>query len=228
MGYFFAEYLVNINVYRGIIEYFAQYGANVGGIDLNVKGKGGALFSGISPSKILSYYSCAMDNAQGVVEPTGTVSYITIKIVMAISEVIFFITMLVIAYLVVEIFIKTYLLLYVGFILTGFAGSSWTMSFWQRYLQQIVATAIEFMVMCVLLGVVNNMTIKWELLITGPNKDIYTIASVFYSILGVALMLSFLMYSLPSWAGAKLSGEVRLRLDDKMTAMSGVMSGGRR
>jgi type IV secretory pathway TrbL component len=123
------------------------------------------------------------------------------------------------------VFIKTYFLLYVGFILTGFAGSSWTMDYWQRYLQQISAMALEFLTQCVLLGVLKSQVDSWVTLLTNANSDIMTLSGVFINMLGVSIIFVTLMYSMPRWIGGNLAGKVRLKLDDRLSAVSDFMSG---
>ncbi len=226
LGCFFAQFLVNINVYQGIIKFMVDYGTSMTGMNVQITNTG-KLFDGISPSSTFRIYTCATDIVHKVTDGTGSLSFLTVKIFLAIAQLLFFLVMIGIAYLVMEIYVKTYFLLYIGFILTGFAGSSWTMNYWQRYLQQISAVAIEFLTMCVLLGVLKSQMNSWASLLLNASADTMKLSGAFINLLGLALIFFMFMKTLPSWAGNKLAGEVRIRLDDKMTAVSGFMSGRR-
>lgn len=226
LGYFFDAYLVNIHIYQGIINFLVGYGASISNININISDTH-KLFDGISPSSTYQIFTCASNIVHQVTDNTGSLSYITLKIFLAIAQLAFFLTMIGVAYLVMEVYIKTYFLLYVGFILTGFAGSSWTMNYWQKYLQQVSAVAIEFLTMCVLLGVLKSQIETWALLSIDTTSDTMKISGAFMNLLGLALIFLLLMANLPKWAGNKLAGEVKIRLDDKMTAVSGFMSGRR-
>jgi P-type conjugative transfer protein TrbL len=225
LGLFFAKYLVNVEVYQGIITFFAEYGARVGGLKVDLHGSTASLFAGVTPSSMISYFSCAADAVHVATDESGTLSYITIKIVLAITQVLFFIAIIITSYLLMEVFIKTYFLLYVGFILTGFAGSSWTVNYWQRYLQQIFAMALEFLTMCVLLGVLSDQFHNWTKVLTDSGSDLVKLSGAFFNMLGVSIIAVLLMEHLPKWVSSKLAGIVHLKLDDKLTAVSGFMSG---
>jgi hypothetical protein len=225
LGLFFAKYLVNIDFYRGIIAFVAKFAAQIGGFDINFEDGMSSIFAGITPSTLISYFSCIADVVHQGADSTGVVSYITIKIMLAISLLLFFLVLISISYLLMEVFIKTYFLLYVGFILTGFAGSSWTFNYWQRYLTQISAIALEFLTQCILLGVFKVQADSWIGLLTNVNSNLDSLVGAFIQILGVALIFMYLMYTMPRWVGRSLAGEVRLKMADRMTAMSSFMAG---
>lgn len=226
LGFFFAKYLVNVDVYRGIITYIAKFGARIGGFNITFSDNVSGLFAGITPSAMIGYFSCIADFIHQNTDRTGSLDYIVVKFMLALTLVLFFLVMIGIAYLLMEIFIKTYFLLYVGFILTGFAGSSWTITYWQRYLQQISAMALEFLAQCVLLGVFKTQADTWVNALASSKVELSALAAIFTNMLGVSLIFLMLMYTLPRWVGKTLAGEVRLKLDDRFTAMSSFMSGG--
>lgn len=228
MGLFFAKYLVNIDVYRGIIIFIAGFGAKIGGFNIDFNGSVSNIFAGITPSSMASYFFCATDIIHKGVDNTGALQFITVKFMLAITLVLFFVVIMLIAFLLMEVFIKTYFLLYVGFLLTGFAGSSWTINYWQRYLQQVSAIALEFLTQCILLGVLKSQVDNWVNLLTNASSDIGNLFGVFINMLGVSIIFVTLMYSMPRWVGRSLAGEVKLKLNDSFRATSAFMSGGNR
>jgi len=225
LGILFAKYLVNIDFYRGIITFIASFAAQIGGFDIDFHDGMSSIFAGVTPSTLISYFSCVADVVHKGADSTGVMSYLTIKFMLAISLLLFFLVLISISYLLMEVFIKTYFLLYVGFILTGFAGSSWTFNYWQRYFTQISAICLEFLTQCILLGVFKMQANTWIGLLTNANSDLDNLVGAFIQILGVALIFMYLMYTMPRWAGQQLAGEVRLRMSDRMTAMSSFMAG---
>jgi hypothetical protein len=225
LGFFFAHYFTNIDFYKSIIEFFIDFGCKISGLDFKSGSQiGASILNGMSPSGLVSYFTCTLDLFHSVGETTGVVSYIVTKIVLALTEVLLFVIIVLISYQIIELFIKTYFILYVGFILTGFAGSSWTFNYWQRYFQQVIAMSIEFLMMCTLLGMLKYNVISWQHKIVG-HIDLQNMVMYIFNIVGIALLFERLMHSLPQWASNKLAGEIRLKMDDKLTAISGFMSG---
>lgn len=225
LGFFFANYFTNIDFYQGIIEFFINFGCKISGLDFKSGSQiGASILDGMSPSGLISYFTCTLDLFHSVGETTGMVTYIVTKVVLALTEVLLFVIMVLICYQIIELFIKTYFILYAGFILTGFAGSSWTFNYWQRYFQQIIAISIEFLMMCILLGMLKYNVINWQHKIVG-HMDLQNMVMYIFNIVGIALLFERLMHSLPQWASNKLAGEIRLKMDDKFTAISGFMSG---
>jgi type IV secretory pathway TrbL component len=169
--------------------------------------------------------SHAADSVHTLSDDTGIASYITLKITLAIIQVVLFIVLSFIAFCLIKVLLQTYFLLYIGFILTGFVGSSWTMNYWQRYLQAISAMAVKFLVMCVLVGVLANQAVLWSELINQAGMNIIKLSGAILNILGSSIILALLIYQLPDWMASALAGEVRLNLGDKMSAMAQFLSG---
>ncbi|MBY0380045.1 MAG: type IV secretion system protein [Burkholderiales bacterium] len=221
MGLFFAKYLVNVDVYRGIILFIAEYGTKFAGFTTNFQGSVSNVFANVTPSSMVGYFTCISDVVHQSTDSSGVFAFLTTKYLLAITLILFFVVITCIAFLLMEVFIKTYFLLYVGFILTGFAGSSWTINYWQRYLQQISAMALEFLTQCILLGVLKTQADNWLILLNKTSADLSDLIAALINIFGVSLIFLLLMYTMPRWVSNKLAGEVRLKLDNKFSAMSG-------
>ena len=225
LGFFFAHYFTNIDFYQSIIEFFISFGCKISGLDFKSGSKiGSSILDGMSPSGLISYFTCTLDLFHSAGETTGVVAYVVTKIVLALTEVLLFVIMVLISYQIIELFIKTYFILYAGFILTGFAGSSWTFNYWQRYFQQVIAISLEFLMMCILLGMLKYNVTNWQHKIV-ENLELQNMVMYIFNIVGIALLFERLMHTLPQWASNKLSGEIRIKIDDKLTAVSGFMAG---
>lgn len=225
LGMFFAKYIINLELYKGIISFFATFGSELAKINFKITDGGASLFHGLTPSMIISYFSCVADAVHAVTDGSGVISYITLKVFFAIMLIIVFMLLLVLAFVLIKVLFQTYILLYAGFILVGFAGSSWTMNYWQRYLQAISAMAIKFMIITVLMGFIQAESVNWMTQISNARGSIQGLAGALISILGETTIFTLIAYQLPEWAGTVLAGEVRIRLNDQMTGVSGFMSG---
>jgi P-type conjugative transfer protein TrbL len=225
LGFFFAHYFTNITFYREIIEFFINFGCKISGLDFKSANQvGGSILNDMSPSGLMGYFTCTLDLFHFAGETTGMVTYIVTKIVLALTEVLLFVVMVLISYQIIELYIKTYFLLYAGFILSGFAGSSWTFNYWQRYFQQVIAMGVEFLMMCILLGMLKYNALDWQHKIVA-NMNLQNMVMYIFNIVGISLLFERLMHTLPQWASNKLAGEIRLKMDDKLTAVSSFMAG---
>lgn len=205
--FFFARYLVNIEMYRGIIEFFAGIGGKIGGYSLNlVPGSGIDIFS---PSAVLSNFSCMADMIHSATDSTGTFDYLTLKLTLAIIQVIIFIVLIFIAYYLMQILLQAYLLIYAGFIFAGFAGSSWTRSYWERYTSAAISVGAKFLVVSLLMGVLNVQMKGWAGEINqAMNSDLTILAAVIFRVCGVAIVISMAIWRLPEWFANALSGQI--------------------
>jgi hypothetical protein len=83
---------------------------------------------------------------------------------------------------------------------------------------------IEFLMISILLGMLKYNAVTWQHNIVS-NMSVQNMVMCLFNILGIALLFERLMHSLPQWASNKLSGEIRLKMDDKLTAVSNFMAG---
>ena len=152
--FFFAKYIVDVRLYQQIIEYFASLGSQISGYSLSLSPGGN--FGNLGPSEIISNFACIADSIHKITDNTGTFQYITLKLSLAMVQVFLFVVLSILAFDLMKVILQAYFVLYAGFILTGFAGSSWTMSFWQRYMQVVFAIGIKFLTVCFLLGILSR------------------------------------------------------------------------
>lgn len=205
--FFFAKYLINIEMYRGIIEFFAGIGGKIGGYSLNLSSGSG--LNVISPSAILSNFSCMADMIHAATDNTSTFDYVTLKITLAIIQVIMFIVLIFIAYYLMQILLQAYLLIYAGFIFAGFAGSAWTRNYWERYTSATISVGAKFLVVSLLLGVLNTQMQSWANDINVAMKsDLTILAGVIFRVCGVAIIISLAIWRLPEWFAGVLNGQI--------------------
>lgn len=215
IGYIFNRYLVNIKFYTDIINFFLKTAGKINGYDASLESG----FQDISPSAIMSIFPCVSNAIHSIADTVGIVEYITAKIAFGIVLIIIFFILLFIAYMVMEILIKTYFVLYVGFILTGFAGSSWTSSYWQKYFKTICATAIKLFTVCFIMGIMHHQIIEWTDLLNKADTVQLLSGAIFY-ILGSSAIFALILCKLPDFAANSLIGDISLYGSNKMGSSS--------
>ncbi|MCC2624517.1 MAG: conjugal transfer protein TrbL [Burkholderiales bacterium] len=205
--FFFARYLVNIEMYRGIIEFLSGLGSSLGGFSLNMKTGSG--LNTLGPSAVISNFSCMADMIHTATDQTGTFDYITLKITLAIIQVLLFIVLIFIAYYLMQIILQAYLIIYGGFIFAGFAGSSWTRNYWERYISATISVGIKFFVVCLIMGVLNAQMKNWATDINqAVNADLTVLAGVICRVFVTAVIISLALWQMPDWLASTLSGQI--------------------
>ncbi len=222
LGFFFAKYLVDVNLYKQIIEYFASLGGMFGGFTLNLTP--GHNFGTLGPSEVISNFACIADSIHQATDSTGAFEYLTLKFSLAIMLVLLLVILVYIAFYLMKVILQAYFLLYAGFILTGFAGSSWTMSFWQRYLQAIIGMSVKFLAVCFLFGVLNIQIKSWAADISTAT-NIISLGSIILKTLGSAMIIGLLAHQLPEWAASTLAGSINMNLESSIPSLRHSSSG---
>jgi P-type conjugative transfer protein TrbL len=207
--FFFARYLINIEMYRGIIEFLSGLGSSLGGFSLNMKTGSG--LNTLGPSAVISNFSCMADMIHTATDQTGTFDYITLKITLAIIQVLLFIVLIFIAYYLMQVIIQAYLLIYAGFIFAGFAGSSWTKNYWERYISTTISVGVKFFVVCLIMGVLNAQMKNWATDINqAVNADLTVLAGVICRVFVTAVVISLALWQMPEWMAVVLGGHISL------------------
>jgi P-type conjugative transfer protein TrbL len=213
LGFFFAKYIINVHLYQQIIEYFAMLGGRISGFALNINSNN--TFNVLGPSEIISNFSCIADVIHQVTDNVGSLDYITLKFSLAIMQVLLFVVLAYLSFYLIKVILQAYFLLYAGFILTGFAGSSWTRSFWQRYVEAIAGIAIKFLAVSFLLGILTAQIKHWA---TDINQatDIVQLSGVVLRVLGSAIIITLLSHQLPEWASSVLAGNINMQFASQL------------
>lgn len=224
LGFFFAKYLVNPELYQAAIISIAKIGTNLGGYTLDLTP--GNNFNSFGPSEIIGHFSCLSDTIHKLTDDTGVLQHITLKFTLAITQVVLLVILAFIAYSLMKVILQTYFLLYVGFFLTGFAGSSWTASYWEKYVQALSSMAIKFLSVSLIMGVLKTEMASWSNNINAANGDISGLAVVLLQILTSSLIMAFIIRDMPEWAASQLSGSLSLRYESATSSVASFMSGG--
>ncbi|MCX8515278.1 MAG: type IV secretion system protein [Burkholderiales bacterium] len=228
-AYFFAQCFVNPDFYLGIIQYLTNLGAQAGGFSVNPTS--GNPFGTLSPSGIINIGLCSWNSLfaflganAGWASVVNAIIYAVPMIIMALLITLIAIIM---ALALVMLALESYIVLFGGFILCGFAGSSWTQSFWQKYLSYVSGIAIRFFVMCLILGLMKTQlnTLFAYIVSASSGSDYVTLIGVFFNTLICMIINAFIVLKVPAMAGAMLSGQVSGGLGDLMHGAAMVMSG---
>lgn len=223
LGFFFAKFLINPELYQAAIVSIAKIGTNLGGYTLDLTP--GTNFGSLSPSEIISHFSCLSDTIHKLTDDTGVMQYITLKFTLAIAQVVLLVVLTFIAYSIMKVILQTYFLLYVGFFLTGFAGSSWTSSYWEKYVQALSSMGIKFLSVSLIMGVLKTEIATWSNNINSANGDISQLSVILLQILISSIVMAFVIRDLPEWAASQLAGSISLRYDSASSNVASFMSG---
>lgn len=224
-AYMFAYVFLDINFYLGIITYFTNLGAKLGGVSITLSG--GSSGMEISPSSIMNFLECeyavpATAMAAASLSPLGgqlfaMLLFAALVLIMSIP-IALMITM-----------IDAYVVIFGGFILCGFSGSNWTQSYWQKYLSYVGGVAIRLFVTCLILGVViqsfevlNSKSIP-EVVPGVPSPS--GIATYIEAMFGLLFFNAVCMVTIPTKAASMLVGSINGGLGEVIGGASMMMSG---
>lgn len=231
---FLAIFALDLNVYTGIISWMARLGALCGGI--NFTGSGAAI--NYSPSALFDLiWSTYYPTLSGLLVAVGTANYINSSIalfLLAIAGMII-VCIFIMIFVVMLVLVESYFVIFGGIILAGFAGSSWTLNYWQKYLSYVSGVAVRLFCTSLLLGLIaaqmHNPTwitpIPTELNLHNITDYIGAFLTNTIAMLAVFGFNMVLMLTLPSKAAAMLNGTVNASLGEAIGAASMAMSGGR-
>lgn len=228
-AYFFAQCFVNPDFYLGIIQYFTILGAKAGGFSVNPTS--GNPFGTLSPSGIINIGLCSWNSLFAFLGAnTGwasVVNAIVYAVPMIVMTLLITIVAIIMALALVMLALESYIVLFGGFILCGFAGSSWTQSYWQKYLSYVSGIAIRFFVMCLILGLMQTQlnTLFAYIVSASAGSDYVTLIGVFFNTLICMVINAIIVLKVPAMAGAMLSGQVSGSLGDLMQGAAMAMSG---
>lgn len=225
-----AQFVLNINVYSGIIDWLIHLGALVGGVDLSTTGT----TIKYSVSELWGTLWNMWAPTLAVLVGAGTASSVALPALGGFLFNIAFailIVMLIMCSIVMLTLIEAYFVLFGGMFLMGFAGSSWTMNYWQKYLSYVAAVGVRLMFTSLVLGV---LSVQWTdtswlhpitktSLLTDPGDVLQNLISM----LGVFFFDMIILITFPSKAAAMLNGAVNAGLGEAFGAAAMAMSGGK-
>ncbi|MBP7781675.1 MAG: type IV secretion system protein [Burkholderiales bacterium] len=222
-AYVFAYIFLDLSFYTGIIKFFTRFGIELGNPS-SVITDSGPLGLGLSPSGVMSYLSCEFS---GILAALYALMLIpTAGDFFCIAAIILILLMNLMAVLVAVMMLDAYIVIFGGFILVGFSGSSWTQSYWQKYLSYAVGTGIRLFVTCLILGLIIS---GFNFINTPSGLDLINPiawANYLFSLLGMIILSVYLLFTVPSKAASMLTGSMGGGMGELVGAASMLMAGG--
>jgi type IV secretion system protein TrbL len=230
---FLAIFALDLSVYTGLISWMARLGALCGGISF---GGGGGVIN-YSPSAIFDLiWGAYSPTLNGIVLVAGTASLIDTAIglfLLGFAGMII-ICIFVMVFSVMLVLVEAYFVIFGGIILAGFAGSSWTLNYWQKYLSYVSGVAVRLFCTSLLMGLIaaqlhNPTWIKPvpDFTLLHPEDYMSAFLTNLIAMLAVFGFNMVLMITIPSKAGAMLNGSVNASLGEAIGAASTMLSGGK-
>ena len=228
-------FVLDLNTYTGIISWFCELGSKIGGSDLTTGAA--AQVINYSPSNLFDglfgHLGPTISTIILAAAATGllstSVGIFLFQLATVILACIFIIVIVVMLTL-----IEAYFVIFAGIILAGFAGSSWTMNYWQKYLAYVAGVAIRLFCTCVLLGLLTAADWSWIKPLPDTSAGIVAafthpgdVVANLLAMLGVFLFNMVVMVTLPSKAAAMLNGSINAGLGEAVGAAALAMSGGK-
>lgn len=229
----FAEILLDSNFYIAIVSFFTKLGTKVGGASIDPSASGAQMYS---PSALFQQeWNFFWPSLSVLIIVGGAGNYINSSLGNFFFNMAgaIMICMLILVVVVMLTLIESYFVLFAGFVLTGFVGSSWTINFWQKYLSYVGGVAIRLFCTSMLLGMFSTQwkNPTWlQPLSKNPSDYLSNAAAVVQNLvamLGVFLFDMVVMVTLPSKAAAMLNGAVNAGFGEAIGAASMALSGGK-
>lgn len=231
-GYMFANVFVDPAFYSGIIQYFVNLGGQAG--HFNINPSSGNPFGDMSPSSVLDIGSTLWNQNWSFVTAIPTAYLITMGLPFVLLSAGVYILMAIMAFMLFMTALEAYIVMNAGIILCGFAGSSWTQGFWNKYLSYVGGIAIRLFVMCLILGLIYRQVLENQIQIglTGAafvkvqndSTQAAFIGAVIKTFIDM-LVCTFLVVKVPSMAGSMLTGTVNSGMGDVIQGAAMMLAG---
>ncbi len=220
---FFMYWIQHPEIFHGIIQFFAQAGAKASGFTFTPDGT----FT-LKPSMIINYYQ-TIDNSVSKALETAGLTDIGVIFSVSIQLLITEFALIIIALILTVTLLEANIVICGGIALLGFAGSNWTISYFQSYLKYAIGIAIKFMVICLLMGMFQHILQTQIDQFTHVCHDgvcpIREVGHAFGQTLVLVVVITYLAYKVPEMASSMLSGTLNMNFAGLLAAASGVMAG---
>jgi hypothetical protein len=110
-----------------------------------------------------------------------------------------------------------------GYIFLGFAGSRWTMPYFERYISLAISTSVRLMLIYLMLGVFKTVSQNWVTAMDSYTPD-QPALQIFPTIASM-LLFSFASWMIPKMAGSIASGSLGLGGADVVNAGAAAATG---
>jgi len=211
IGFFWAV-LINANVWMpAVIGGFVAAGKRAATA-------AGANLQELNPSTVLDQGILVSSSVWNGVNTSGWLTAAAGALLAALVSLLIFLSFAVIAANLVIALVEMCIVIGGGVLLLGFAGSSWTLPFAERYLSLAVATGVKLFFLYLIIGLGTALAASWQPMITAAGGS----APEFFQVLAGALVYAFVAWNVPAYTSSLLGGSVATHLDTALrTAVAG-------
>lgn len=162
----------------------------------------GAPTPALSPIGILQAGSQISDSLINNFQISGLFGSLAGGIVGSILGLLLFMAFFIIAAQMVVALVEAFIIMSGGVLLLGFLGSPWTARFGMSYFAALIGTGVKVFMIYIIVALGSGLIAGWQAAATLPGVT----WSQATTILGVALLFSFIAWSIPNYAQALVSG----------------------
>jgi len=169
----------------------------------------GANLQELNPSTVLDQGIIVSSSVWSGVNTSGWLSAAAGALLAALVSLLIFLAFAVIAANLVIALVEMCIVIGGGVLLLGFAGSSWTLPFAERYLSLAVSTGVKLFLLYLIIGLGTALAASWQPMIAAAGGS----APEFFQVLAGALVYAFVAWNVPAYASGLLGGSVATHLD---------------
>ncbi|MBU0682724.1 MAG: P-type conjugative transfer protein TrbL [Candidatus Omnitrophica bacterium] len=123
----------------------------------------------------------------------------------------------------VLILIGGQLILFGGTIMLGFAGSSWTMKYAERYFNTAVNLGVKMMFIILVVGTGESLSAKWVTLIEDANLK--NLQNAYLSVVAASFVYYYIALRVPDMAASLLTGSFSIGFGHNDASITSVIAG---
>jgi type IV secretion system protein TrbL len=169
----------------------------------------GANLQELNPSTVIDQGVMVSSSVWNGVNSSGWLSALAGALLAALVSLLIFLAFVMVAANLVIALVEMCVVIGGGVLLLGFAGSSWTLPFAERYLSLAVSTGVKLFLLYLIIGLGTALAASWQPEIASAGQS----ASDFFQVLAGALVYAFVAWNVPAYASALLGGSVATHLD---------------
>lgn len=169
----------------------------------------GANLQELNPSTVLDQGVLVSSSVWNGVNASGWLSAVAGALLAALVSLLIFLAFVVIAANLVIALVEMCIVIGGGVLLLGFAGSSWTLPFAERYLSLAVSTGVKLFLLYLIIGLGTALAASWQPMIAAAGGS----APGFFQVLAGSLVYAFVAWNVPAYASGLLGGSVATHLD---------------
>jgi len=169
----------------------------------------GANLQELNPSTVLDQGVLVSSSVWSGVNSSGWLGAVAGAVLAALVSLLIFLAFAVIAANLVIALVEMCIVIGGGVLLLGFAGSSWTLVFAERYLSLAVSTGVKLFLLYLIIGLGTALAASWQPMIAAAGGS----APQFFQVLAGAFVYAFVAWNVPAFAAGLLGGSVATHLN---------------